>query len=170
MARKTALLGAAATALIAATPALHAATPEVQSATLQAAVRNALRLPVTEQMSVEAMRKAFSKPSSFAAPSRKIDFNNTDNITVGPDQTAIPLSSTAESISIVNTGDLTGGIGIDVYTGAVDLDTALVNDSASFVFDAGFVGLTTTPAIASMTTMATRPTSRPARSTTTAAA
>ena len=39
MARKTALMGAAATALIAATPALHAATPEVQSATLQAAVR-----------------------------------------------------------------------------------------------------------------------------------
>ena len=44
--RKTALMGAAATALIAATPALHAATPEVQSAKLQAAVRNALRVPV----------------------------------------------------------------------------------------------------------------------------
>jgi len=141
MARRTALLGAAATALIAATPALHAATPEVQSATLQAAVRNALRLPVTERMSVEAVRKAFSKPSSLAAPSRKIDFNNGDNITVGPDQTAIPLSSTAESISIVNTGDLTGGIGIDVYTGAVDLDTALVNDSVNYFIDSGSVGL-----------------------------
>ena len=143
----------------------------MQSATLQAAVRNALRLPVTEQMSVEAMRKAFSKPSSLAAPSRKIDFNNTDNITVGPDQTAIPLSSTAESISIVNTGDLTGGFGIDVYTGAVDLDTALVNDAVSYFVRRGFRRAVRRRRQSRLsTTMATRPTSRPARSTTTAAA
>ncbi len=141
MARKTALLGAAATALIAATPALHAATPEVQSARLQAAVRSALRLPVGERMSVEAVRKAFGTPESLAPVSRKLDFNNGNAIAVGPDLTAIPLSSTAESIAVINTGDLTGGIGIDVYTGAIDLDTALVNDTQSVVFDAGFVPL-----------------------------
>lgn len=141
MARKTALLGAAATALIAATPALHAATPEVQSARLQAAVRSALRLPVGERMSVEAVRKAFGTPESIAPVSRKLDFNNGNAIAVGPDLTAIPLSSTAESIAVINTGDLTGGIGIDVYTGAIDLDTALVNDTQSVVFDAGFVPL-----------------------------
>jgi len=43
------MIGAAATALIAVAPALHAAESEVQSATLQAAVRNALRVPVSYQ-------------------------------------------------------------------------------------------------------------------------
>ncbi len=71
--RRTAIMGAAATALIAATPTLHAATSEVQSARLQQAVRNALRLPVGERMSVEAVRKAFGTPTSLAAASRKID-------------------------------------------------------------------------------------------------
>lgn len=140
-ARKTALMGAAATALIAATPALHAATADVQSATLQAAVRSALRLPVSERMSVEAVRKAFGTPASLAPASRKIDFNNGSDIAVGPDQTAIPLTSVAESVAVINTGDLTGGIGIDVYTGAIDLGTALVDDTQSVVFDAGFVPL-----------------------------
>ncbi len=141
MARKTALLGAAATALIATTPALHAATPEVQSAKLQQAVRNALRVPVSERMSVEAVRKSFSASKPLAPASRKIDFSNTSPITVGPDQTAIPLSSDQESIALVNTGDLTGGIGIDVSTGAIDLDTALVNDTTSLVFQGGTVPL-----------------------------
>ena len=140
-ARRTALLGAAATALIAATPALHAATPEVQSARLQAAVRNALRLPLGEQMSVEAVRKSFGTPASLAAASRKIDFSNGNPITVGPDQAAIPLSSAAESISLVNTGDLTGGIGIDVATGEIDLDTALVNDTTRRGLPGGTVPL-----------------------------
>jgi outer membrane autotransporter protein len=139
--RTTALMGAAATALIAATPMLHAAEPQFQSATLQAAVRNALRLPVSERMSVESVRKAFDKPAAFTAASRKIDFSNSAPITVGADQTAIPLSSLAESISVVNTGDLTGGIGIDVSTGAVDLDTALINDSQTFVFGGNTVPL-----------------------------
>ena len=92
-------------------------------------------------MSVEAVRKAFGTPESLAPVSRKIDFSNGNAITVGADLTAIPLSSTAESIAVINTGDLTGGIGIDVYTGAIDLDTALVNDTQSVVFDAGFVPL-----------------------------
>jgi outer membrane autotransporter protein len=134
-------MGAAVTALLATAPALHAATSEVQSPKLQAAVREALRVPVLERMSVEDVRMSLAALKVTGAPSRKIDFSNSAPITVGPDQTAIPLSSTAESISVVNTGDLTGGFGIDVYTGAVDLDTALVNDSANFVFDAGFVGL-----------------------------
>jgi outer membrane autotransporter protein len=139
--RKSALMGAAATALIAATPTLHAATPGPEATTLQAAIRSALRFPAGGRMSVEAVRESFGTPASLALGSRKIDFSNEDPITVGPDQTAIPLSSTDESISIVNTGDLTGGIGIDVYTGAVDLDTALVNDSVNVVFNSGYVGL-----------------------------
>ena len=138
---RTALLGAAATALIAATPTLHAATSEVQSARLQQAVRNALRLPVGERMSVEAVRKAFGTPTSLAATSLKIDYSNGNPITVGPGQTAIPLSSDQESISLVNTGDLTGGIGIDVATGAIDLGTALVNDNQTLVFASGSVPL-----------------------------
>ncbi|RPI12337.1 MAG: hypothetical protein EHM60_12200, partial [Lysobacterales bacterium] len=139
--RRTALMGAAATALIAATPVLQAADAPTQSTTVQAAVREALRVPVGERMSIEAVRKSFGAPRVLGTASRKIDFNNGDDITVGPDQTAIPLSSTAESISIVNTGDLTGGIGIDVYTGAIDLDTALVNDSVNYFLDSGSVGL-----------------------------
>jgi outer membrane autotransporter protein len=138
--RKTALVGAAATALIAATPALHAATPGTDATTLQAAVRNALRSPLGARLSLAALREASGMPVSLAVSS-SIDFTNSDDITVGPDQVAIPLSSTAESISIVNTGDLTGGFGIDVYTGAIDLDTALVNDSAIVSFDTGYVGL-----------------------------
>ena len=113
----------------------------MQSARLQAAVRNALRLPVGERMSVEAVRKSFGTPAALIPASRKIDFSNANPITVGPGETAIPLSSATESISTVNTGDLTGGIGIDVYTGAVDLNTALSNDSVNYFFDSGFVGL-----------------------------
>ncbi len=81
------------------------------------------------------------RSQSLAAHSRKIDYSNGNPITVGPDQTAIPLSSTAESISLVNTGDLTGGIGIDVATGAIDLGTALVNDTQTLVFASGSVPL-----------------------------
>ena len=92
-------------------------------------------------MSVEAVRKAFGTSASLAPVSRKIDFGNGNPITVGPGQTAIPLSSSAESISLVNTGDLTGGIGIDVATGAIDLGTALVNDTQTLVFASGSVPL-----------------------------
>jgi outer membrane autotransporter protein len=134
-------MGAAAGALIAAVPSLHAATPEAQSSVLQAAVRDALRLPVNERMSVEAVRKAFSAPLSSPPASQKIDFSNGDDITVAADQTALPWSSDQESISLVNTGDLTGGIGIDVSTGTIDLDTALINNDQTSVFDAGFVPL-----------------------------
>ena len=139
--RKAALAGAAATALLGAAPTLHAQTTALESTTLQAAVRNALRIPVGGRMSIAAVREASGTPAQFVVNRRKIDFTNDTDITVGPDQTAIPQSSTAESISIVNTGDLTGGIGIDVYTGAIDPDTAIVNDTSSFVFNTGYVGL-----------------------------
>lgn len=139
--RRTALMGAAATALMAATPVLHAADAPAQSTTLQAAVREALRMPVRERVSIESVRTSLGKLSASGTASRKVDFSNDADISVGPDQVAIPLSSTAESISVVNTGDLTGGIGIDVYTGAIDLATALVNESTTSSFDSGFVGL-----------------------------
>ncbi len=86
-ARRSALLGAAATALIATTPALHAATPEVQSAKLQQAVRNALRLPVGERMSVEAVRKAFGTPRRRSPPSaaRSTSATATDHRRPRPD-------------------------------------------------------------------------------------
>jgi len=140
-ARRSAMIGAAATALIAVAPALHAATPELQSAKLQAAVRNALRVPVSERMSVEAVRKAFGTPASLAAVSRKIDFGNDQDITVGADQSAIQLSSDQESVSVVNSGDLTGGIGIDVATGANDFSNPLFDQSVTNVYNINYAPL-----------------------------
>ena len=134
-------MGAAATALIAAAPALQAADAPTQSTTLQAAVREALRMPERERMSIEALRKSHGMQPVTGAAGRKVDLGNDEDISVGAGQTAILLSSTAESISVVNTGDLTGGVGIDVYTGAIDLGTALVNENTNSSFDSGFVGL-----------------------------
>ena len=139
--RRTALMGAAATALIAAAPGLQAADTPTQSATLQAAVRDALRMPARERYGVDALRASLSLRPASGMVSADVDFTNDQDISVGAGQTAIALSSTDESFTVVNTGDLTGGIGIDVYTGAIDLGTALVNETISTSFDSGFVGL-----------------------------
>lgn len=109
--RRSAMMGAAATALVAATPVLHAETRAVQSMTPRAAVREVLSTAWRDSI-------RSSSPVAFALVSE----TNDENITVGPDETALPLSSTEDDISLINTGDLTGGIGIDVYTGAIDPD------------------------------------------------
>ena len=138
---RTALMGAAATALIATAPALQAADAPIESTTLQAAVREALRMPVRERYSVGGLRASLALRPASAMVSADVDFTNDQDISVGPGQTAIELSSATDSISVLNTGDLTGGTGIDVYTGAIDLGTALVNENTSTSFDSGFVGL-----------------------------
>ena len=139
--RRSALMGAAATALIAAAPALEAADAPAQASVLQAAVREALRSPWQDRIAAGAWRAGFGVQPAAGMASADVDFTNDQAISVGPGQTAIELSSATESISVVNTGDLTGGTGIDVYTGAIDLGTALVNENTSTSFDSGFVGL-----------------------------
>jgi outer membrane autotransporter protein len=127
--RRSALVGAAATALIAVSPSLHAAAVDAQAATLQAAVRNALRMPVRERVRVAGAWDALNAGKVALADSRKIEIGNVDPITVGPDQTALGASSVDEDIVLVNSGDLTGGIGIDVSTGALDPDAVLYSVS-----------------------------------------
>jgi outer membrane autotransporter protein len=122
-------VGAAATALIAVSPSLHAAAVDAQAATLQAAVRNALRMPVRERARVAGAWGALNAGKVGLADSRKIEIGNVDPITVGPDQTALGASSVDEDIVLVNSGDLTGGIGIDVSTGALDPDAVLYSVS-----------------------------------------
>ena len=47
-----------------------------------------------------------------------ISIGNGDDISVGADETALSHTESVEDISLVNTGNLTGGIGIEVSTGA----------------------------------------------------
>jgi outer membrane autotransporter protein len=110
--RRKAMMGAAATALIAVTPPLHAAMPG-EGTTLQ------LPPPGT----------------------RSIVISNGDDITVGADETALGHTSDQDDISLVNTGDLTGGIGIDVSTGSADLAATLYEQTGSFVFASNYLPL-----------------------------
>ena len=69
-------------------------------------------------------------PARFNA----ISIGNGDDIIVGPDETALTQADSLEDIDLVNTGNLTGGIGIEVSTGANDLANAVSDETASFVF------------------------------------
>lgn len=119
--RRSAMMGAAATALVAVTPVLQAATPAGQATTPRAAVREILGV----QQRATARRELIAQ--RFALSADAILIENTEDITVGVDETAIPYASAQDSVSVVNTGDLTGGIGIDVYTGAIDPDDSVLD-------------------------------------------
>ena len=117
--RKTAMMGAAATALIAAMPSFGADTPVAQPTPLQAAIKDILRLPVRQFSWREKLAASPATPARLSA----IDIGNGDDISVGADEVAISHAETEDDINLVNTGNLTGGVGIDVSTGAIDLAT-----------------------------------------------
>lgn len=127
--RRSAMMGAAATALVAVTPVLQAATPAGQATTPRAAVREILGV----QQRAAARRELIAQ--RFALSADAILIENTEDITVGVDETAIPYASAQDSVSVVNSGDLTGGIGIDVYTGAIDTDDIVSDDTFSRIYD-----------------------------------
>jgi outer membrane autotransporter protein len=115
--RKTTMLGAAAaTALISATPSFGADASITQATELQAAIREILRTPLNETSSREKIA-ASHDTSRFNA----ISIGNEDDIVVGAGEIAISHGETVEDINLINTGDLTGGVGIQVYTGAMDM-------------------------------------------------
>jgi outer membrane autotransporter protein len=114
-------MSAAATALISATPALAADAPAIQARPLQAAIREVLRLP----------------PVRFSA----IAIGNSEDITVGDDQTALAHAETLEDVSLVNSGNLTGGFGIDVSTGAVNLGDAVFDETLQYVVPGNYESL-----------------------------
>ena len=135
--RKTAMMGAAATALIAVVPSLQAAELDDQATNLQAAVRNILSVP----MSAAARRGTIGRLQLPAPGTNAIVIDNGDDISVGDDQSALGFSSDQEDISLVNSGDLTGGIGIDVSTGANDLADAVSDQTGTYVFGGNYVPL-----------------------------
>ena len=79
------MMGAAATALIAAAPTLHAGVPAEQATTLQVAVRNILSVP--KGAAVE--REAIAARLAAAVSANTISIDNSDDITVGADATAL---------------------------------------------------------------------------------
>ncbi len=111
--RRKTMMGAAATALFAVTPSLHAAVPGTQATTLQA------------------------PPIGVSS----IVISNGDDITVGDGETALGHVSDQDDIILVNTGDLTGGIGIDVSTGSAALAATLYDQTASYVFGSNYMPL-----------------------------
>ena len=115
--RRTAMMGAAATALFAASTVLQAAEPVGQSTALQAAIKNILKAPDGPAAWHESLG---APPGSSPRPARSTSATGTTSPSV-PDQTALSQAESEEDISLVNTGDLTGGIGIEVSTGANDL-------------------------------------------------
>ena len=143
--RKYAMMGAAATALIAATPSFSADAPAQEAAPLQAAIRNILRTPVKE---ISWRVKLAATPGTPARLSA-IDIGNGDDISVGADEIAISHAETVEDINLVNTGNLTGGIGIEVSTGAINMADAIFDDHSGAMCNPGLyrVTSTTTPAM-----------------------
>ena len=69
--------------------------------------------------------KSLRTPSRFNA----ISIGNGDDIIVGPDETALSRTESVEDIDLVNTGNLTGGIGIEVSTGAINMADAIFDQS-----------------------------------------
>jgi hypothetical protein len=125
--RKSAMMGAAATALIAAAPSFSADAPDTQATTLRAAIRDVLHLPARQMAWRE---KLAATPETPARPSA-IDIGNADDITVGPDESAVTHAESVEDVSLVNTGNLTGGIGIEVSTGDINLADAVYEESST---------------------------------------
>jgi outer membrane autotransporter protein len=106
---------AAATALIAAAPAFSADAPTTQPTELQAAIRDILGTPLTQIAWRENVAAKPETPRFYA-----ISIGNDDDIVVGPGETALSQADSVEDIDLVNTGNLTGGIGIEVSTGEVN--------------------------------------------------
>ena len=120
------MMGAAATALIAAAPAFAAS--QATEASLQATIRNILRTPV-KATSWRVKASATSEvPTRFSA----ISIDNGDDVSVGADESALSHAESVEDVSLVNTGNLTGGIGIEVSTGEINLADAVFDDSATY--------------------------------------
>ena len=69
----------------------------------------------------EKLAAAPGTPARLSA----IDIGNGDDISVGADEVAISHAETEEDINLVNTGNLTGGVGIEVSTGAINLADAI---------------------------------------------
>ena len=114
---KSAMIGVAATALIAAAPAFSADATTME---LQAAIRSILHTALKDTSWREKVAGPRETPRLNA-----ISIGNGDDIIVGPDQTALSQAESVEDIDLVNTGNLTGGIGIEVSTGANDLANAV---------------------------------------------
>ena len=123
--RKTAMMGAAATALIAASPSFSADASTAQATELQTAIREILRTPLKEVSWRENIAAKSRTPARFSA----ISIGNGDDIIVGPDETALSHAESVEDIALVNTGNLTGGIGIEVSTGAINMADAIFDQS-----------------------------------------
>ena len=127
--RKTAMMGAAATALIAASPSFSADASTAQATELQTAIREILRTPLKEVSWRENIAAKSRTPARFSA----ISIGNGDDIIVGPDETALSHAESVEDIALVNTGNLTGGIGIEVSTGAINMADAIFDQSGVYV-------------------------------------
>ncbi len=125
--RRTAMMSAAATAFMGAARSLYAGVSVEPVTTVQAAVKEALsggkKPPVPSLAAVPA------GPVTISA----IDIGNGDDISVGPDETAISHAEAVEDVNVVNTGNLTGGIGIEVSSGAVNLADAIFDETTSYV-------------------------------------
>jgi outer membrane autotransporter protein len=127
--RKTALMGAAATAFMGAARSLYAGVTVEPVTTVQAAVKDALNGP----RKIPPRRVTLA--ATPAAPIRisAIDVDNGEDITVGADETALSRAETVEGVNLTNTGNLTGGIGIEVSTGATNLADAVFDETTSYV-------------------------------------
>jgi outer membrane autotransporter protein len=123
--RKTAMMGAAATALLAAAPSFSANAPAAEAMELQAAIREILRTPLTET----AWREKLASKRG-ATTFQAISVGNAEDIIVGPEETALRHAESIEDVELVNTGHLTGGIGIEVSTGANDFANAISDTTA----------------------------------------
>src|SRR5262245_25519752 len=122
----------AATALIVAAPAF--ADAQKADASLQAAIRDILRTPVKE----------FTwRPNASAQPATQLRFSaisidNGDDVTVGDDQSAISHAESVEDVNVTNTGNLTGGIGIEVSTGEINLADSIYDQTDTFSWNTDF--------------------------------
>ena len=118
------MMGAAATAaLFAATPSFGA--DATQPTQLRAAIRDILRTPLNEP----SWREEIAAKPQTTVTLNAISIGNGDDIVVGPDETALSRTETVDDIDLVNTGNLTGGIGIEVATGAINMADAIFDQS-----------------------------------------
>jgi len=113
-ARRTAIMGAAATAIIATSPAFAATSAD--RATIEA-------LPTIPGINAVVV------------------ISNDEDITVGGDQAALGHQATEDDVDLVNSGDLAGGIGIDVSTGAVDFGSALFDETVASAYGINYMPL-----------------------------
>ena len=121
---KSAMIGVAATALIAAAPAFSADATTME---LQATIRSILHTALKDSSWREKAAGPRETPRLNA-----ISIGNDDDIIVGADETALTQSDSVQDIDLVNTGNLTGGIGIEVSTGEINLADAVFDESMTY--------------------------------------